>query len=171
MNFIWSGLFWGIILVLLGFSVILKSVLNIDIPIFKIVFALILIYLGIKLLTVSSVKNRGLFFFDSTKTSVDVEKDEYNIIFGSGVIDLREVVELQKKTSREINIIFGAGTIILPENTPVKIKTDTVFGGSRFPDGKTDFFGEYKYRHNSGTEEETLYLEINVIFGSLTVED
>lgn len=171
MNFIWSGVFWGVVLVLLGFSVILKSVLNIDIPVIKIVFALILIYLGIRLLAGPSLKNKGLFFFDRSKIKVNIEKDEYNVIFGSGEIDLRDLAELKHNSKREINIIFGSGRVILPENIPVEIKTDTVFGESKFPDGKTDFFGEYHYSKNSELEGNVLLLEINVVFGSIRVEN
>ncbi len=171
MNFIWSGLFWGIILVLLGLSVILKSLLNIDIPVFKIVFAVILIYLGIRILTGSSLKTKNTIIFNRTRLSSQTDKDEVNIIFGSGLVDLRDLVDLKENTNREINIIFGSGRVILPENTSLLIKSDTVFGESRFPDGKTDFFGEYKYKNKFEEDGPTLFLEINVVFGSLVVEE
>ncbi|MFC1887332.1 hypothetical protein ACFLYK_00830 [Candidatus Cloacimonadota bacterium] len=170
-NFIWSGLFWGIILVLFGLSVILKSVLNIDIPIFKIVFALILIYLGIKMLTGPSHKSKDTVIFDKGRININLAKDEYNVVFGSGIIDLRDLKDLPKNMSKEINIVFGSGRIYLPENIPVKLKVDTVFGESRLPDGKTEFFGEYRYQKGENFTDDTLFLEINVVFGSVVVED
>jgi hypothetical protein len=45
-----SGVFWGSVLILLGLSVIIEHVFHINIPVFKMVFACLLIYLGIRLL-------------------------------------------------------------------------------------------------------------------------
>mgnify|MGYP003990967287 FL=1 len=50
MPFLFSGLFWGVMLVLFGASMILRAVFNLDIPIFRIIFALVIIYFGVKLL-------------------------------------------------------------------------------------------------------------------------
>jgi hypothetical protein len=171
MNFIWSGLFWGIILVLFGFSVILKSILNIDIPIFKIVFALILIYLGVKILTGTSQKGKNILIFNRSGFQKNVSNNEYNVIFSSGEIDLRDIEDIQGNVSKEVNIVFGSGRLYLPKNIPVVVKVETVFGESRLPDGKTDFFGEYNYKRGGGPGENTLFLEVNVVFGSLLVED
>jgi predicted membrane protein len=44
------SLFWGLVLILIGLSLIIKIVFNIDFPIFKILFAFLFIYIGIKVL-------------------------------------------------------------------------------------------------------------------------
>ena len=43
MGFLFSGVFWGGVLVLLGISIIIKVVFHIDIPVFRVVVALVLI--------------------------------------------------------------------------------------------------------------------------------
>jgi predicted membrane protein len=171
MNFIWSGLFWGVILVLFGLSIILRHTLNIDIPIFKIVFAIILIYFGVKLLIGTSNKNKDTIIFNKTRINATSKNDEYNIIFGSGEIDLQNIETLQSNMNKEINVVFGSGRLYLPKNVPVVVKVETVFGESKLPDGKTDFFGDYIYRNNADpVNENVLYLEVNVIFGSIVIE-
>jgi len=170
MNFIWSGLFWGVILVLFGVSVILKSVLKIDIPIFKIVFAFFLIYFGVKLLLGTSAKNKDTVFFNKFKMEANSSKDEYNVIFGSGGIDLREITPQEGKINKEINIVFGSGSIYLPSDVPVVVKIETVFGESRYPDGKTVFFGDHLYQNNVQSDSNiAIFLEVNVVFGSVEI--
>lgn len=45
-----SKLFWGAIVVLAGLVIIANAVFNINIPIFRVFFALLLIYWGVKML-------------------------------------------------------------------------------------------------------------------------
>jgi len=171
MNFIWSGLFWGVILVLFGLSVILKSLLKIDIPIFKIVFAFILIYFGVRMLLGTSGKSKDTVIFNRAKMGVSAKSDEYNVIFGSGEIDLRNIEDLKGDLNKEVNIIFGSGRLYLPKDIPVVVKVETVFGESKLPDGKTDFFGDYLYKNNGTSDgKDALYLEVNVVFGSIVIE-
>ncbi|MDD2331344.1 MAG: hypothetical protein PHI68_01685, partial [Candidatus Cloacimonetes bacterium] len=49
MSIFFGNMFWGILIILLGLSLILKD-FNINIPLFKIFFGLIIILFGIKLL-------------------------------------------------------------------------------------------------------------------------
>lgn len=72
MNFLSSGLFWGLILVLLGLSVILKSVFHINIPLIKILLAILLIYWGITLLIgKTSHSSDDMIMFKNTKVNLD----------------------------------------------------------------------------------------------------
>ena len=50
MGFLFSGIFWGVILILLGLAMIIKVVFNVSLPIFRIVFAIIFVYIGFKIL-------------------------------------------------------------------------------------------------------------------------
>ena len=112
MNFIWSGLFWGVLLVLIGISVIVKTVLKIDVPIFKIVFALVLIYFGLKLLFGTSHKTKDTIIFNNSKMTISAKSDEYNVIFGSGEIDLRNIDDLEGETF-EILVVGEKWVIVI----------------------------------------------------------
>ncbi len=48
MGFLFSDIFWGIVLILTGVSIILQLVFKINIPVFPIVIAFLLIYAGIR---------------------------------------------------------------------------------------------------------------------------
>ena len=47
MDFFFGGLFWGVLLILIGIGIILKVFFDINIPIFRTALALLLIYLGV----------------------------------------------------------------------------------------------------------------------------
>lgn len=58
MKYLKKGTFWGIILILLGISIILKGAFNIYLPVIRILFGCILIYWGGELLGEAAKKIR-----------------------------------------------------------------------------------------------------------------
>jgi len=119
----------------------------------------------------TSNRSKDTVIFNKSRMHVSAKSDEYNVIFGSGEIDLRNIEELNGKLSKEVNIIFGSGRIYLPKDIPVIVKVETIFGESKLPDGKTDFFGDYLYKNEGATNSsDALYLEVNVVFGSVVIE-
>jgi len=107
MNFLISGVFWGAMLVLLGISMIIKTVFKIDIPILRLIFALIIIYWGVKLLFGTSMKksDENNVIFDNARITQVEDGGEYNVIFGKSVIDLSDIELADKNSEVEINII------------------------------------------------------------------
>ena len=65
------GIFWGLLFILIGSTLVLKVVFDFDIPIFKIVFACIIILIGFKLLFTD-------FNFSKKKLN------DNDIVFGEG---------------------------------------------------------------------------------------
>ncbi len=167
-----SGMFWGVLLILLGISIILKILFNITIPVFRIAFALLLIYLGVKILTggfgIGRKKNTVLF--NDSKIEYTESSDEYNVLFGKGVVNL-STVSLEKKTVEvKVNTVFAEGTIKINPALPTKILVNSAFAGARMPDGNVISFGNYTYKTKSFKENENyLKIETNVVFGSLKV--
>lgn len=136
-----SGIFWGIFLIFLGFCAILKTVLHINISIFRIGFALFIIYIGVSML-VNGPRFRveeNTVLFDTRKIVID-RKGEYNIIFGRGEIDLTSLPE-QTGRRTEINVIFGEGVIKINPEIPMRIKVNSAFAGTKLPDGNRVVMG------------------------------
>ena len=172
MGFIFSGVFWGAIIVIIGLSIILNVVFGVRIPLFRIVFALFLIWLGITLLTGGSFwsKDKNKAVFEEKRIDVIKKESKYDIVFGKGIIDLSKVVLEDKIFNVEVNTVFASGTIEIDSNMPAKIIVNSVFAGARMPDGNTIAFGQYTYKSDS-LKEETSYLKVqaNVVFGSLQI--
>lgn len=162
-----SGVFWGAFLIFLGLCTILKTVFHINISIFRIGFALLIIYIGVSMLFNGSRfrVEENTVLFDNREMVVG-QKDEYNVIFGRGVIDLTTLSAETKRT--EINVIFGEGVIKIDPERPMKIRVNSAFSGTKLPDENRVSMGEYTYR-TPNYEEKNGGVEVvaSVVFGNL----
>lgn len=173
-GFIFSEAFWGVVLIILGVSAILKSVFHINLPLFRIALSFFLIYIGVSLLFngfhIKTDKNTVLF--DHQRIEFSPSFAEYNIIFSSGWVDLSKSSPSQISEEKEVNIIFSRGEIIVDPELPVKIEIEAAFAGVRLPDGNSLAFGDYTYLSKSYKEgEDHLLIKASVVFGALEVTE
>jgi len=172
MGFIFSGVFWGVIIILIGLSIILNVVFGIRVPFFRIAFALFLIWLGITLLTGGSFwsRARNKAIFEEKRIDSITPNSKYDIVFGKGVIDLSKVILEDKVFKVEVNTVFGSGTIQIAPEIPAKIEVNSVFASASMPDGNSIAFGQYTYKSDN-LKEDTSYLLVraHVVFGGLQI--
>ena len=176
-GFIFSEIFWGLLLIVLGLAAILRS-FDIHIPIFRLIVAFFLIYLGISMLAGGPLFNvrtpimePGTVIFGETQfTGEDLREEEINVIFGSGEIDLRGW-SAEDIYTEEINVIFGSANLILDPEQLVELDVSTVFGSARMPDGNSISFGDYNYRSPDleRGDNADIFMDISVIFGGLEI--
>jgi membrane protein implicated in regulation of membrane protease activity len=170
------GLFWGVLLVLIGLAVIFRVLFNVNI--FGVLFAIFLIFIGVSLLVGRPWMFRGhsdeknTMFDDRTVTEQPKDSEEYNVIFGRSVYDFRNITFPDNEPIRiKVNTIFGNSVIRINRNTPVKIKSDAVFAGATMPDGNTVAFGSIQYATDTfGVALNQLIIDAPVIFGALQVK-
>jgi len=160
------GVFWGIVLVIIGLSIIFRVIFNVNL--FRVLIAVLLILLGIKVL----VGNKGIFNFSSVKNDVIFseksysgspnDRTEYNVMFGKSVFDFRNIDFKDEKPVRlKINTIFGAA----------EIKVDAAFAGAKMPNGNTVAFGSSQYVSDTyDASSKYLFIDANVVFGGLEVK-
>ena len=173
MGFVFSGVFWGIIVVLIGLSIILNVVVGVRIPLIRIIFGLLLIYWGVSVLIGSSFHSRhsSTTMFSESEIKV-TQAGRQDVVFGKGTIDLTGIT-LQPGVNRyEISTVFGASVIRIDPAMPVKVVASSAFAGVRMPDGGNIAFGETTYR-SAGLREDSTYLLVKagVVFGSVEVRD
>ncbi|SRR6056297_307616 len=164
---LFGGTLLGIILILVGLSALLRSY-NIDIPFGRIIIGILIVYVGIVILFGGSLFNTDeniILFGDSNIKVVDLVEDEYNIIFGSGVIDLRDVNLDNINKEIEINTIFGSSEVLLDSTKAIRIKGSSVFGQLKLPNGNSVSFGDLNYNNISNQEDKVIYLKSSVVFG------
>jgi len=149
---LFSNLFWGIIIILFGISVILKAIGVIpSIPLFRIFIAVILIFWGINLLFGYRIGSKP-----SHKSKIHISSgtdNEYNVIFGSGTSDLSNQVFVDGEEI-EVTAVFGSNYVILPPNYHFRITPTSVFGSVKIPSKMTPKNGL-----------PTVFVEANGIFG------
>ena len=167
-----SGLFFGLFLILLGFALIIKYVFDLDIPVVRILIALLFVFIGIRMLLGKSVFQRihvdknDVIFSESRYDGKDMNKNEYNVIFGKSVFDLRDLDSIQPHRTIEFNTIFGATLVKINQELPVRIIAEGVFGSARLPGRTTAVFGKTEYTTKTfDPEKEYLLIKADVVFG------
>jgi predicted membrane protein len=172
MNFISSGTFWGVMIILFGLSILLREVFHIQIPFMKIIFGIFLIYMGVRVIAGGSWKGRAgnSTVFGESDMHYDSRHDDYDIVFGSGTVDLFKMEIPTQKRKIEVSVVFGNGTVIINDSIPMKIEMNSVFGASILEDKRINALGK-TYNTTSAYKEGQPYvlLETNVVFGKLTL--
>lgn len=170
------GFFWGLILVIIGISIIIRIFFGINL--FRVLFAVLLIFLGVLILFGTKglfryrLTGKENFFSERIVHETPKDKTEYNVVFGKTVYDFRDFEFIDDKTVRiRLNTIFGNSHIRISNDMPVKIKIDAAFSGASTPDGNTIVFGTSYYLTPSYREaDKHLYIEAEVVFGHLQLE-
>jgi predicted membrane protein len=168
-----SATFWGAIIVLLGLSIILKAVFHINIPLVRIVFGILLIYWGIKMISGGFGKrwSSNDVIFNEGSARYDDDKNDYNIIFGNGVVDLFKAETPAQKRKIDVNVVFGNGRLILNDSIPAKVKMTAVFGSAEAPDKSSNGFGESTFTTSTFSENAPyILIDATAVFGKLELE-
>lgn len=171
-----AALFWGLLLIVLGITLVFKVIFNIQLPLFRIVVAFILIYLGLRILFGNfkhPESKNDIIFADTKVNNLDDMNREYNVIFGKGSFDFRDIDFTDNQpVAIELNTVFGSSEITLNKNMPVKIKGETVFANLQFPNGNSTFFGDIAY-HSDNFDESKPYvvLKVTAVFSNVEIFD
>jgi len=170
--FLFSWLFWGAVVILIGLSIILTGVLDVKIPLFRIVVALVLIYLGVSLLIGRRwwVWRARTAVFSDSQISAAEAKGDYSVVFGRSDIDFRGVALKPGANRVEVSVVFGSSIIRVDPAMPVRVKASSAFGSAQMPDGNSTAFGEYTYK-SPAFNADSGYLDVraSVGFGGLEV--
>jgi predicted membrane protein len=168
------GLFWGLILIIIGLSIMFKVLFNISI--FRIVIAVVLILIAIRILIGKPVMHTDdndnvVMFGERVYQMQPVDNTEYSTVFGKTTYDFREVRNLDElHTKLKFNTVFGSTEILLPDSIPVKVKAEAVFGTAEMPNGNSVTFGSTHYStEDIMTEAQLMEIEANVVFGGLNI--
>lgn len=169
------GIFFGILLILAGIGLILKIIFNIDLPVFKILFALLFIYIGIKMLTGDfrsiMLKDEGhVVLFGETHYKGVPKNHEFTVIFGSAKLDLSGEDFSDPQEPIQINTIFGKTDLIISDKQPLTIKADAAFAANELPDKNHSAFGTVHYTTPGFEKNNNIQkIEVNSVFAKLEV--
>jgi len=172
MGFLESGVFWGSLLVLWGLSIIVQTVFHIHIPFFRIAFALIVIWIGLKILTGGrpSWHNRhSIMFSDATFPATPIQ-NRYEIVFGEGTIDLTAAEPGKTPSPVTVNVVFGSATVKVDPKKAVRIRATTSLGNINLPEGRTSAVGATSWESKAAKgRSDVLEFRLNAVFGNIEV--
>lgn len=168
---LFSSFTFGVLLVVAGILFILKNTLNINIPITRIIFGVLIILFGINLLFGGSIaRGEKDLIFSSGTLVYEQNKQGYTIIFGSGVVDLTKITSENYNGPIEVSTIFGSTVLKVNPDVPISIDINTVFGSTKTPENEINFFGDSNYKAGGdGSEIQPIKIETNTVFGELKI--
>jgi hypothetical protein len=169
--FIFSGIFWSGVLILLGICIILNIIFKTHIPFVRIFFALLLVYIGVSLLFGRSWhRHRWHTMREPERITITGPSEKHDIIFGEGEIDLTGVRLGDRTIRAEVDVVFGSGVIRLNPAIPVRVDVGSAFAEARRPDGADMGFGDHVYRSpNLDESKPHLLVKADVVFGKLEI--
>jgi hypothetical protein len=171
------GLLIGILIMLWGLGIIINVIFHVNIPIFKILFGLFLIYIGLKIIFGNSLPSPSVHwhsgdavFSQKTFQGLHDGSNEYNAVFGKAMVDLRGFELKEKVTRIKVTSVFGNAEVILDKNMPVRIKTDTILGEVKLPQNISGAFGSASYQSQDFDENKNyLFIDATSVIGSIEV--
>jgi hypothetical protein len=169
--------FWGAVLIVVGSLMVVNVIFHINIPISKIIFALILIFFGVRVLmgrncctTSSSCCTGNKAIFSEAKLNTVPLAKEYSVVFSSGQIDLSTISPIVETTKVSVNTVFGATVIKINPDIPARFTIDCAFASAKTPNAQQTSFGSHFYQTPAYKEGEPyLWVEADVVFGSLEI--
>jgi hypothetical protein len=171
-----GGLFWGIVLIIIGISLVVKVAFKIDFPIMKVLIAFFFIFLGMKILAgnigFSKLKtgpNDVVFGESNYVYQYNIPKEQ-NVVFGKAVFDFRNLMESSLPTDIHINTVFGNSEILIRKSMPVVIKVDAAFAGATLPNDNSTVLGTANYQSPNFDElKPHLIIRANAVFSSVKI--
>jgi hypothetical protein len=173
-SFIFSGIFWGLVVILFGVSIILNAVFNIHIPFFRVILAILFIYIGIMVLTGGfkfngKIDKNNVVFGDGTmQYGGDNPNKEFNVVFGRGTTRISDVQLTNGNIQVRISVVFGEGVVEIDTSLPMIIHTSAAFAEAVMPDKAIQAFGNSDWQSSSYTKDgKHLDIQASVVFGEL----
>lgn len=165
-----QSLIWGTILILLGISLVLKSLFRITIPLVRPFLGCVMIYLGLTIMMDpfhQTADKRTVIFAKSNLVAQD-HVHTYNTTFGSSTVDLTTFKQSTEPQHVTINTVLGATEIILNPALVTKITVNAISARAELPDETLVSFGRNIYR-SSDAQEPELIVDINAVLANVSV--
>jgi hypothetical protein len=165
-----DGIFWGVLFIALGVWIVLRHTLPFHFPVIRLLVAVLFVYVGIRVLVHGPFAGRHEPFFERhQKYTVGWDRN-YNIVFGSGDVDLSEVTLGSSSVRTEVNVVFGRGVLRINPALPVRIDMSAAFASVEAPDGRSVSFGDTVYTTASYRDgAAALDVRAVAVFGRLVV--
>jgi hypothetical protein len=167
-----DGLFWGVLLVILGVWFIVRRSVPVHIPVIRIIIAVLFVYAGVRILARGpvTVDHNTAVFSESVMRYAPDRGREYNLVFSSGAVDLSSAAPDAASIHAEVNVIFGSGTLRINPAQPVRVAMSSAFGTVESPNGRSVAFGDMVYTTPSYRDgAPALEVHATAVFGRLTI--
>jgi predicted membrane protein len=174
-------MFWGVLFVAIGVLVILRHYFGIQFPLIKVIFGILLVYFGVKILFTSFTKatpgtptrlgpsqNIGLFSSSRFQYISNGKPQSFHTFFGDSDIDLSKMDLSRGDVDIELNVVFGEMLVVLGAQVPMQLESKALFGEIQLPNKKKITEGRHTFQSAilkaSGAK---INMRANAIFGEI----
>ncbi|MEK6796667.1 MAG: LiaF domain-containing protein [Spirochaetota bacterium] len=176
------SLFFGGLLILAGILFIVKNYVSFRIPVFSILFALFLIWLGICLLVrspesarIAAGGERSSISFRDERLSFDgreIKNGSYEVAFGQYIVDMKGSKVAKAGATIRFSATFGNMEVKLAKDMPVRITGSVTFGNIVAVDKQSSGIdGKFVYESPSYKGSSArLDIIADCTFGNLRIE-
>lgn len=171
-NIFSSGLFWGLLLILLGVLFFANDYLEVNVNIFRVFAGISLVIIGIWL--VNTFRGVGYQQTERESTTLFSEADmhyipgqqKYSVVFGSSHVDLTKLDSTKDKLI-ELSCVFGELFVKLNPDSNFEIVSNAAFASIKMPDfRKTPGMGSSSFNSPALDRSKAFTtLKIDAVFG------
>ncbi len=166
-----DAVFWGVVLIALGVWLIVRRYMPAQVPIVRILVALVFVYVGVRILAHGAwgprVQTGDTTVFSESTVMGSAGRHDYNVVFGTSSIDLTTVPP--EGDEQEVNVVFGTATVRIDPQQPVLVRMSAAFGTAEAP-GVTVSFGDREWRSPAyKVGAPALRIRANAVFGRLLI--
>lgn len=166
---------WGVILLLIGASLIIKSIFGVSLPIMRFIPGAILIYIGIQCITSQSFNswdNKHTILFSRNHVQKIVKPEpKYNTILSQSIIDLSDIETPSSPTQVDINVILSDSTLIINPEIPTQITLNTALGQTNIPHEIFTWTGNNTYSTAQNNLQPLLIINANVVLSNFNIKN
>ena len=167
--FLFSGAFCGLLLIVLGVSLLIKYVFNIDFPVFRVIFAVFLVLIGIKILVGGFGNHSHTSMFSDNRFNYVENHKDYSCAFGKTTLDLTNA-NITEDTDIKASCAFGEFIIKINPETNIEIVSSSAFGNLQLPDNSNHSFGNGNYKTPAYDKSgPVLRIKADVAFGNMEI--
>ena len=95
-------------------------------------------------------------------------KPKYQVVFGSGTLDLTNVDLTKGDVKIKLDCVFGEMKVLIPKDAPIVITSKSVFAETKLPEKNLNAFGEFTYKSDSAKDApHRLFINANAVFASI----
>jgi predicted membrane protein len=171
-----SRFVFGAILLVIGVLLLVELVANVHFPIIRVLIALAFVLIGARLILHawvrrddSMVSAEAVLSRRNFTQAGTLDRDaRFDVMFGSGTVDLTQLVEPEHDVTVTVEALFGHALVKLPPAIAYDIEGSSAFGEVKMPDRSATAMGSLVYRAASD-HPSRLHLRVHAIFGACQV--
>ncbi|MDP4093191.1 MAG: LiaF-related protein [Bacillota bacterium] len=164
--------FWISFLIIAGIAMVVSYLFKIRLSMVRALFGTFFIMVGLSIV-IGGLGYTGDTYsiaFNSGDIVASNDTNQYDVIFGSGTIDLSAIKPVDGVRHIKVDTIFGSSNVIVSPNTPAVIKGSSAFGSMNLPNSSNSFLGSRTYTIGDQNSPDRLEIEIDSIFSSVNVQ-